>query len=191
MCVFVCQTLKPCGGGDSIDFICLVKGLLGRVCQLLASKSSLIREGELAAFLSYAIAYPQNFLPVIDSYSVRWWDDSNYCNSFISSGIGLCVVVLLLEYILSAASVHYCIMCCSSGLLCFCAVALALFELQYRPLGVRLDSGDLCRQSLEVRRVFRECSKQWDAHVILILIHIIILLWLSVIYVLLLYSFIF
>ncbi|XP_043076170.1 nicotinate phosphoribosyltransferase [Puntigrus tetrazona] len=115
------QTLVPCGGGRPIDFICLVKGWLGRVCQILGSKTSLVREGELAAFLSYAIAYPQNFLPVIDSYSVS-----------------------------------------CSGLLCFCAVALALSELQYRPLGVRLDSGDLCRQSLEVRRVFRECSKQFS-----------------------------
>uniref|UniRef100_A0A8C1ER38 Nicotinate phosphoribosyltransferase n=1 Tax=Cyprinus carpio carpio TaxID=630221 RepID=A0A8C1ER38_CYPCA len=109
------QTLVPCGGAGSVDFICLVKGWLGRVCQILGSKTSLVREGELAAFLSYAIAYPQNFLPVIDSYSVS-----------------------------------------CSGLLCFCAVALALCELQYQPLGVRLDSGDLCRQSLEVRRVFKE-----------------------------------
>ncbi|KAK9956978.1 hypothetical protein ABG768_014676 [Culter alburnus] len=115
------QTLSPCGGGGPIDFICLAKGWLGRVCQLLGSKTNLIREGELAAFLSYAIAYPQNFLPVIDSYSVS-----------------------------------------CSGLLCFCAVALALSELQYRPLGVRLDSGDLCRQSLEVRRVFKECSKEFS-----------------------------
>uniref|UniRef100_A0A673ISD6 Nicotinate phosphoribosyltransferase n=1 Tax=Sinocyclocheilus rhinocerous TaxID=307959 RepID=A0A673ISD6_9TELE len=114
-------TLVPCGGGGPIDFICLVKGWLGRVCQLLGSKTSLVREGELAAFLSYAIAYPQNFLPVIDSYSVS-----------------------------------------CSGLLCFCAVALALYELQYRPLGIRLDSGDLCRQSLEVRHVFKECSKQFS-----------------------------
>uniref|UniRef100_A0A9J8DD82 Nicotinate phosphoribosyltransferase n=1 Tax=Cyprinus carpio carpio TaxID=630221 RepID=A0A9J8DD82_CYPCA len=115
------QTLVPCGGAGSVDFICLVKGWLGRVCQILGSKTSLVREGELAAFLSYAIAYPQNFLPVIDSYSVS-----------------------------------------CSGLLCFCAVALALCELQYQPLGVRLDSGDLCRQSLEVRRVFKECSKQFS-----------------------------
>ncbi|XP_067240593.1 nicotinate phosphoribosyltransferase isoform X2 [Chanodichthys erythropterus] len=115
------QTLSPCGGGGPIDFICLAKGWLGRVCQLLESKTNLIREGELAAFLSYAIAYPQNFLPVIDSYSVS-----------------------------------------CSGLLCFCAVALALSELRYRPLGVRLDSGDLCRQSLEVRRVFKECSKEFS-----------------------------
>uniref|UniRef100_A0A672RBJ1 Nicotinate phosphoribosyltransferase n=1 Tax=Sinocyclocheilus grahami TaxID=75366 RepID=A0A672RBJ1_SINGR len=115
------QTLVPCGGGGPIDVICLVKGWLGRVCQLLGSKTSLVREGELAAFLSYAIAYPQNFLPVIDSYSVS-----------------------------------------CSGLLCFCAVALALYELQYRPLGVRLDSGDLSRQSLEVRRVFKECSQHFS-----------------------------
>ncbi|XP_073712560.1 nicotinate phosphoribosyltransferase isoform X1 [Misgurnus anguillicaudatus] len=115
------QTLVPVGGDSSIDFISLVKGWVSSVCQLLGSKTNLIREGELAAFLSYAIAYPHNFLPVIDSYSVT-----------------------------------------CSGLLCFCAVALALCELKYQPLGVRLDSGDLCRQSLEVRRVFKECSKKFS-----------------------------
>ncbi|XP_026855744.2 nicotinate phosphoribosyltransferase isoform X1 [Electrophorus electricus] len=115
------QILAPCGGGDPIDFMCLVKGWLGHVCQLLGAKPQGVREGELAAFLSYAIAYPRNFLPVIDSYSVG-----------------------------------------CSGLLCFCAVALALCELKYQPLGVRLDSGDLCRQSVEVRHAFRECSKRFS-----------------------------
>lgn len=67
-----CQTLVPVDGDSSIDFISLVKGWLTSVCQLLGSKTNLIREGELAAFLSYAIAYPHNFLPVIDSYSVTW-----------------------------------------------------------------------------------------------------------------------
>ncbi|XP_026773780.3 nicotinate phosphoribosyltransferase isoform X1 [Pangasianodon hypophthalmus] len=115
------QTLVPLRGGDPVELVPLVKDWLGHVCQLLGAKPELVREGELAAFLSYAIAYPCNFLPVIDSYSVS-----------------------------------------SSGLPCFCAVALALCELQYQPLGVRLDSGDLCRQSLEVCNVFRQCSKQFS-----------------------------
>uniref|UniRef100_A0A3Q2QCE6 nicotinate phosphoribosyltransferase n=1 Tax=Fundulus heteroclitus TaxID=8078 RepID=A0A3Q2QCE6_FUNHE len=48
----------------------------------------------------------------------------------------------------------------SSGLLNFCAVALVLCELGYQPVGVRLDSGDLCKQSTAVRRVFGLCSEQ-------------------------------
>ncbi|XP_024278021.1 nicotinate phosphoribosyltransferase isoform X2 [Oncorhynchus tshawytscha] len=116
------QTLVAANGDhDNIDLISLTKGWLGRVCELLGAESGKIHEGELAAFLSYAIAYPHNFLPVIDSYSVT-----------------------------------------CSGLLNFCAVALSLFELEYSPLGVRLDSGDLCRQSVEVRHVFRLCSEQFS-----------------------------
>uniref|UniRef100_A0A8C9Y6G4 Nicotinate phosphoribosyltransferase n=1 Tax=Sander lucioperca TaxID=283035 RepID=A0A8C9Y6G4_SANLU len=100
------QTLVAVNGEkDPVDIISLTKGWLSRVCELLGAEPGKISEGELASFLSYAIAYPQNFLPVIDSYSVA-----------------------------------------CSGLLNFCAVALALCELGYRPVGVRLDSGDLCRQ---------------------------------------------
>ncbi|KAM9848655.1 nicotinate phosphoribosyltransferase [Aulostomus maculatus] len=115
------QTVVAMSGDSTpVDFISLTKGWLSRVCELLGAEPGKIREGELAAFLSYAIAYPRNFLPVIDSYSVS-----------------------------------------CSGLLNFCAVALALCELGYRPVGVRLDSGDLCRQSVDVRRVFRLCSQQF------------------------------
>ncbi|KAM9495562.1 nicotinate phosphoribosyltransferase [Clarias gariepinus] len=115
------RTLAPSRGGDPVELVPLVKDWLGRVCQLLGAEPQHVREGELAAFLSYAIAYPCNFLPVIDSYSVS-----------------------------------------SSGLPCFCAVALALCQLQYQPLGIRLDSGDLCRQSLEVYNVFKRCSKHFS-----------------------------
>ncbi|XP_034438114.1 nicotinate phosphoribosyltransferase isoform X2 [Hippoglossus hippoglossus] len=115
------QTLAAASGDpDPVDVISLTKGSLTRVCELLAAAPGKIREGELAAFLSYAIAYPQNFLPVIDSYSV------------------------------------------GCGLLNFCAVALVLCELGYKPVGVRLDSGDLCRQSVDVRRVFRLCSEHFS-----------------------------
>ncbi|XP_068599394.1 nicotinate phosphoribosyltransferase [Brachionichthys hirsutus] len=116
------HTLVPRNGdGEPVDLIGPAKGWLSRVSELLGAEPGDIREGELAAFLSYAIAYPTNFLPVIDSYSVS-----------------------------------------RSGLLNFCAVALALCDLGYKPLGIRLDSGDLCRQSVDVRRAFRLCSERFS-----------------------------
>ncbi|XP_077441371.1 nicotinate phosphoribosyltransferase [Vanacampus margaritifer] len=115
------QTLVDLNGDhDPVDFVSLTRGCLARVCELLGVEPGKIHQGELAAFLSYAVAYPKNFLPVIDSYSV------------------------------------------TCGLLSFCAVALALAQLGYRPLGVRLDSGDLCKQSLDVRRVLTRCSKHFS-----------------------------
>ncbi|XP_056132463.1 nicotinate phosphoribosyltransferase [Lampris incognitus] len=116
------QTLVAANGDpDSTDVISLTKRWLSRVCEILGAEPGKIHEGELAAFISYAIAYPHNFLPVIDSYSVR-----------------------------------------CSGLLNFCAVALALCELGYRPLGIRLDSGDLCSQSIGVRNVFKLCTEHFS-----------------------------
>ncbi|XP_034035284.1 nicotinate phosphoribosyltransferase isoform X2 [Thalassophryne amazonica] len=108
---------------DPVDFVSLTRTWLTRVCELLTAEPGKICEGELAAFLSYAVAYPNNFLPVIDSYSV------------------------------------------SCGVVNFCSVALALCELGYKPLGVRLDSGDLCRQSVEVRHVFRLCAEHFSVSV--------------------------
>ncbi|XP_010226184.1 PREDICTED: LOW QUALITY PROTEIN: nicotinate phosphoribosyltransferase [Tinamus guttatus] len=54
----------------------------------------------------------------------------------------------------------YCVM--RSGLPNFCAVALALNELGYRAIGVRLDSGDLAQQSKEIRQAFRACSAHFQ-----------------------------
>lgn len=71
--VVLSQTLVTANGEpDPVDFVSLTKGWLIRVCELLRVECGRIHEGELAAFLSYAIAYPQNFLSVIDSYSVGW-----------------------------------------------------------------------------------------------------------------------
>ncbi|XP_066479801.1 nicotinate phosphoribosyltransferase [Tiliqua scincoides] len=54
----------------------------------------------------------------------------------------------------------YCVM--RSGIPNFCAVALALNELGYRAIGVRLDSGDLTKQSVEIRHVLQTCSKHFQ-----------------------------
>ncbi|XP_059528446.1 nicotinate phosphoribosyltransferase [Myotis daubentonii] len=50
-----------------------------------------------------------------------------------------------------------------SGLPNFLAVALALGELGYRAVGVRLDSGDLLQQAQEIRALFRTTGAQFQA----------------------------
>nr|KAF6405333.1 nicotinate phosphoribosyltransferase [Rousettus aegyptiacus] len=49
-----------------------------------------------------------------------------------------------------------------SGLPNFLAVALALGELGYHAVGVRLDSGDLLRQAQEIRGLFRTTAAQFQ-----------------------------
>ncbi|KAM9308484.1 nicotinate phosphoribosyltransferase [Gastrophryne carolinensis] len=52
-----------------------------------------------------------------------------------------------------------------SGVPNFCAVALALHQLGYTAVGVRLDSGDLVRQSVEIRKVFKLCAARFNVAV--------------------------
>ncbi|XP_012578328.1 PREDICTED: nicotinate phosphoribosyltransferase [Condylura cristata] len=87
---------------------------LERVCAHLGLGPREPQQGERAAFVAYALAFPRAFQGLLDTYSVH-----------------------------------------RSGLPNFLAVALALGELGYRAVGVRLDSGDLLRQAQEVRGVFR------------------------------------
>ena len=88
-------------------------------------------DGELAAFASYAIAFPDEFLALIDTYDVS-----------------------------------------RSGILNFAAVAMALHDLGYRALGVRIDSGDLAYLSNIAREAFESVSKQfsveWFASLIIV-----------------------
>ncbi|MEE6514184.1 hypothetical protein FKM82_022216 [Ascaphus truei] len=117
------RTLRPVKGQEGeVDFLLLSQTCLGKVCEILKVPQENTNPGELAAFVSYAIAFPLNFLVVVDTYSVM-----------------------------------------GSGVPNFCAVTLALHQLGYQATGLRLDSGDLSKQSMEIRRIFRVCASHFEA----------------------------
>ncbi|XP_037747812.1 nicotinate phosphoribosyltransferase isoform X3 [Chelonia mydas] len=115
------RTLKPLDGDEPVDFLPLAELWLQRVCQMLQVPQDRVNRGELAAFVSYAIAFPHNFQGLVDTYSIM-----------------------------------------GSGIPNFCAVALALNQLGYRAIGIRVDSGDLGKQAREIRQVLRTCSANFQ-----------------------------
>lgn len=108
------RTLKSLKTGESED---LVELALKYQRELQTSETN---EGELAAFLGYAISWPNSFLALVDTYNTL-----------------------------------------SSGVPNFCAVALALLELGYKPVGIRLDSGDLAYLSVEARQYFKKIGERF------------------------------
>nr|XP_021403828.1 nicotinate phosphoribosyltransferase [Lonchura striata domestica] len=115
------EELPPRAGGDPVDLAGLAVSWLQRVCDLLQTPLGKANQGELAAFVSYAVTFPCDFQGLLDTYCVR-----------------------------------------RSGLPNFCAVALALHQLGYQAIGVRLDSGDLAQQSKEIRGVFQACGAHFQ-----------------------------
>jgi nicotinate phosphoribosyltransferase len=79
-------------------------------------------EGELAAFIAYAQAFPKGFLALVDTYDTL-----------------------------------------QSGVPNFLAVALALTEAGFDPVGIRLDSGDLSHLSKGARQMFHDAGKRFGA----------------------------
>lgn len=74
-------------------------------------------EGELAAFISYAQAFPNGFVALVDTYDTL-----------------------------------------ISGVPNFLSVGWALSEIGYKPIGIRLDSGDLGYLSVQSRKLFKRAD---------------------------------
>ncbi|KAL7231792.1 hypothetical protein ACSBR2_009926 [Camellia fascicularis] len=110
------------GSSTCDDFVSLVQTWLSKIkrSHVLRGIFGETNQSELAAFTSYALAFPNNFLALVDTYDVM-----------------------------------------RSGIPNFCAVALALNDLGYKAIGIRLDSGDLAYLSCESRKFFRTIEKEF------------------------------
>ncbi|XP_058817922.1 nicotinate phosphoribosyltransferase isoform X3 [Topomyia yanbarensis] len=107
--------------GDKRDLLELAINHRTQLAKILDTSTDESSEGELAAMVSFAIAFPDGFMALVDTYDVK-----------------------------------------RSGLLNFCAVALALNDQGYRAVGIRIDSGDLAYLSCLSRETFEriaECFK--------------------------------
>ncbi|XP_042014562.1 nicotinate phosphoribosyltransferase 1-like isoform X2 [Salvia splendens] len=104
------------------DFVGSAQAWLSKLkrSNLLGGIFAETNQSELAAFASYALAFPNNFLALVDTYDVM-----------------------------------------RSGIPNFCAIALALHDLGYKAVGIRLDSGDLAYLSCEARNFFKTIEKEF------------------------------
>ncbi|KKW22321.1 MAG: hypothetical protein UY71_C0002G0013 [Parcubacteria group bacterium GW2011_GWB1_52_7] len=104
--------LADCGSGEIWDFAGEVLRVRGRLGYAETN------DGELAAFINYAMAFPHAFLALVDTYDTL-----------------------------------------KSGVPNFLSVAATLVKFGYKPLGIRIDSGDLAYLSQEARKLFRRANE--------------------------------
>ncbi|XP_077264487.1 nicotinate phosphoribosyltransferase isoform X5 [Temnothorax americanus] len=107
--------------GDVLDVLELACNHREAIANDLGALASQASSGELAALISYAVAFPDRFTALVDTYDVK-----------------------------------------RSGLLNFCAVALALNDLGYKAVGIRIDSGDLAYLSNVARDIFEKIAVKYD-----------------------------
>ncbi|XP_061385753.1 nicotinate phosphoribosyltransferase isoform X2 [Danaus plexippus] len=124
-------------------------------------------DGELAALISYAQAFPSGFLALVDTYDVKRYNFQalpTRHNAGYNSNCGSNVTIQI-PTIRSTRGYSTVERTLRSGLLNFCSVALALNDCGHRALGVRIDSGDLAYLSILARDTFRQvaesCQLPW------------------------------
>ncbi|XP_048489065.1 nicotinate phosphoribosyltransferase isoform X1 [Plutella xylostella] len=141
-----------------------------RVSAVIDISTDEASDGELAALISYAIAFPTGFLALVDTYDVKRYnfqglttrhqappDSTGYNSNCGTNGSRP-----------NSPSIHSTYGCSTvertlrSGLLNFCAVALALNDCGYRAVGIRIDSGDLAYLSVLARETFEQVGQAFD-----------------------------
>ncbi|XP_022116605.2 nicotinate phosphoribosyltransferase isoform X2 [Pieris rapae] len=112
-----CVTLQHAETQEQCNLLEKALDWRNRLSLILDASPEEASDGELAALISYALAFPSGFLALVDTYDVK-----------------------------------------RSGLLNFCAVALALHECGYTAVGIRIDSGDLAYLSVLARDTFKKIA---------------------------------
>lgn len=165
---------------DLLELACKHRDAIAADVGTLVSEAS---SGELAALISYAIAFPERFIALVDTYDVKSIEASakrqariaslNVKNKLLANGANTHAQngVRNNAIISESTSLHkngflrrgelgelY----VRSGLLNFCAVALALSDLGYRAIGIRIDSGDLAYLSNAARDIFERIAVNYD-----------------------------
>ncbi|XP_043679089.1 nicotinate phosphoribosyltransferase isoform X4 [Vespula pensylvanica] len=115
------KTLAHKQTGKVFDLLELASKYRDAIAEDIGGIVSEASNGELAALISYAIAFPERFTALVDTYDVK-----------------------------------------RSGILNFCAVALALNDLDYKAIGIRLDSGDLAYLSNATRDIFEKLAVKYN-----------------------------
>jgi nicotinate phosphoribosyltransferase len=141
------KILEPKTGGEPRDLLELALSWRTKLIPIFKVMASEASDGELAALISFAIAFPDGFMALVDTYDVKRYS----CRMTHATSVW--------SVTLPNTQSHneY-----RSGLLNFCSVALALNDLGYRAVGIRLDSGDLAYLSNVARQFFSEISQQFN-----------------------------
>mmetsp|Transcript_17325 Transcript_17325/g.47302 ORF Transcript_17325/g.47302 Transcript_17325/m.47302 type:complete len:553 (+) Transcript_17325:189-1847(+) len=116
-----CDVVSKINENDKVSLLPKVLEYRKKLAETVDSTFARTNDGELAAFVAYAAAFPNTFLCLIDTYDTL-----------------------------------------SSGTLNFLLVALVLDDLGYKPVGVRLDSGDLAYLSKGCVETFRRIVPDRD-----------------------------
>ncbi|XP_031785271.1 nicotinate phosphoribosyltransferase isoform X2 [Nasonia vitripennis] len=178
------KTLAHKDTGEQRDLLALSCDYRNQIAADLNALVSEASDGELAALVSYAIAFPDGFMALVDTYDVKSVEASakrqanvtglNLTNKLLTNGSNKAPrngarhnPIISDEQTWSHKSGlirhgELGELYVRSGLLNFCAVALALNDFGYKAIGIRIDSGDLAYLSQAAREIFQRISKKFD-----------------------------
>ncbi|XP_045448639.1 nicotinate phosphoribosyltransferase [Melitaea cinxia] len=153
---------RQLGGRDFLG-----AALAGRAAaaRALAAAPAEASDGELAALVSYAQAFPSGFLALVDTYDVKRYSPRARRNGRAGYNSNCGSNARSIRDLSPARGARGCSTSEStvrSGLLNFCGVAIALNECGYRAVGIRIDSGDLAYLSVLARETFNRVAKELD-----------------------------